>query len=141
MRRFARISGRARSSGMVCKHAYGHRVSKQCCQIDCFCSTGSGSNSSCSCRIGSTEAGLLLQLVRVMKSWPHRSIVTHIVAHPEDRTRNTLGICSYTSTAALLIAFTQATELLATTSVTGGSSWGNAWHCWPLTCHRCGRRR
>jgi hypothetical protein len=124
MRRFARISGQARSSGVVCKHANGHRVSKQCCQIDCFRSTGSGSNSSC--RIGCTEAGLLLQLVRVMKSWSHCSIVTHIVAHPEDRTRNILGIYSYISTAALLIAVTQATELLATTSVTGGSSWGNA---------------
>jgi hypothetical protein len=134
MRRFARI-GRARSSGTVCKHSYWHQVSKRCCRVDCFCSTGSGSNSSS--RLGSTGAGLHLQLVRVMASWSHCSIVTHIVAHPEDRTSGTLGICSYTSTAALFIVITQATELLAATSITGGSSWGNPQHRCPLTCHHC----
>jgi hypothetical protein len=134
MRRFARIIGRARSSGMVCKHAYWHRASKRCYQVDCFCSTGSGSNSSY--RIGSPRARLHLKPVRAMASRSHCSIVTHKVSHPEDRTRNKLGICSYTSTAALLIAVTQALELLATTSVTGGSSWGNARQRWPLTRHR-----
>jgi hypothetical protein len=79
MRRFARIIGRARSSGMVCKHAYWHRVSKRCYQVDCFCSTGSGSNSSY--RIGSPRARLHLKPVRAMASRSHCSIVTHKVSH------------------------------------------------------------